>query len=126
VIKPPSKVGTFVGELVSTDDISRTFDDANRNFERTNEFNHIFLQVQQRYLNQMLQARGHMFLNDVYDHLGFERTRSGAILGWMYEGEGMGYIDIGLDSEENKPFIDDTRAEVLLTFNVDGVIFDKI
>lgn len=126
LVKQPSKVGLFVEQLVSTDDISRVFDESNINFERTNEFNRVFLQAHQNYFNQRLQARGHVFLNEVYDALGFERTRPGAIQGWMYEGEGMGYIDFGLSSEENKPFIDDVRAEALLTFNVDGVIFDKI
>lgn len=126
LIKHPNNVGSFIEKLVSTEDISRTFDDSNIHFERTNEFNQVFLLSQQNYFNHRLQAKDHVFLNEVYDALGFERTRPGAIHGWMYESEGMGYIDFGLASEENKPFIDDIRAEAVLTFNVDGVIFDKI
>lgn len=126
VVKASTNVGSFIEDLVSTADTSRVFDDSNFNFQKTNEMNHIFLQVQERYFNHRLQALGHLFLNEIYAALGFEHSRSGSILGWIYKSEGMGYVDFGLDSDQNKAFVEGSKAEAILTFNVDGIIFDKI
>jgi hypothetical protein len=127
VVKKESNVGTFIEDLVSKDDISRTFQESNANFDSMhNEFNRLFLECQARYMNHLLQSRGHVFLNEVYDALGFERTRQAAILGWIYKSEGMGYIDFGLHEDRNLGPTGELIEEPFLTFNVDGVIFDKI
>lgn len=111
-------------EIIVSDDsttYSRTFDESNINFESTFDFNRIFLECQQRYLNHLLQNRGHLFLNEVYDALGFQRTSDGAIVGWIYkeDDEEATYIDFGLDSETKE-------KTIILEFNVQGVIYDKI
>ena len=49
------------------------------------EYNRIYIMVQQNYANDLLQARGHLFLNEVYDWLDVGRTKAGAVVGWVKE-----------------------------------------
>lgn len=76
-------------------------------------------------LNQRLALKGHVFLNEVYDKLGIERTPEGQIVGWVYD-KGSGYIDFGLDSPESDTFMSGKERSVWLDFNVDGPILDLI
>ena len=105
---------------------ARFFDEYSSNWQKDPEMNRIFLQCQQNYANHMLKARGHVFLNDVYDSLGLERTQAGAVVGWIYDGDGDGYIDFGMFEVSNNRFINGLERSVLLDFNVDGVVYDKI
>ena len=89
----------------------------------------VFLIAQQKEANRRLAYRGHVFLNEVYDMLGHPRTSAGAIVGWLLNGEGDGYIDFGfLDgkNEQTRDFVNGIEEAILLDFNVDGVIYDKI
>jgi hypothetical protein len=94
------------------------------------EYNMIFLKAQQNYANDMLRARGHVFLNEVYDALGMERSGAGAVVGWIHGKGGDDYIDFGIfDDEKNdrvRDFVNGREAAILLDFNVDGSIYDKI
>lgn len=106
---------------------AQVFDRNNPNWKNDMEYNRIFIQCQQSYANHLLNARGHVFLNDVYDQLGLDRTRAGAIVGWVKDGDGDGYIDFGLfENIHNIDFLNEGADGVLLDFNVDGVVFDKI
>ena len=62
---------------------ARFFDEGNVNWEKIPEYSLIFLKAQQQYANDMLKARGHVFLNDIYDSLGMERSSAGAVVGWV-------------------------------------------
>ena|SRR5580765_6700287 len=106
---------------------SRVFDDNNDNFKNSAEMNRLFIQVQEAYANHMLNARGHVFLNDVYDQLGFDRTTPGSVVGWVRNGNGDGYINFGLYEAVNTYPVHafDLRA-IILDFNVDGVVYDLI
>ena len=106
------------------------FDQYNSNWNKADHsLNLYFLRMQQNWLNDRLKARGHVFLNEVYDMLGLPRTKAGAVVGWVYGG-GDDYIDFGLyrDGNEDKvyDFITGRESAILLDFNVDGVIYDKI
>ena len=123
-----------------TDDISdygRWFGEGySREYEKNNDaYNLAFLKGKETYFNQLLHARGHVFLNEVYDELGFERTSAGAVVGWLDEGKGDGFIDFGIVGNtyrENKDHGVNSDCRGLssegyfLDFNVDGVIWDKI
>lgn len=108
-----------------------SFDRTNRNWNDARpEYNLVFLRAQERYANHLLQTRGHVFLNDVYDGLGIDRTPAGAVVGWMRDGDD-GYIDFGLfdagspeESDYFHYYSGDT--EILLDFNVDGLIYRSI
>lgn len=105
---------------------ARFFEPNNPNWKNDMETNRVYIQCQQSYANHLLQSRGHVFLNDVYDQLGFDRTREGAIVGWVRDGDGDGYIDFDLFDIGNMDFINGNARGCLLDFNVDGVVFDKI
>ena len=62
----------------------------------------MFLRAQQNYWNQMLVARGHVFLNEVYDALGIERTQAGSIVGWVISENGDNFIDFRIFDGEKK------------------------
>lgn len=93
------------------------------------EYNRIFLHAQQNFANDMLRARGHIFLNEVYDSLGLERSKAGAVVGWVWDNGGDNRVDFGI-FEGSRPaireFVNGQEGAILLDFNVDGVIYDKI
>lgn len=106
----------------------RFFDENNPNWDPNPNFNMMFLRAQQNYMNDLLHARGHVFLNEVYDALGFPHTSEGAILGWI-EGVGDNCIDFGLmdpDKDSVKRFVNGKDNCIMLEFNHDGPIWDKI
>lgn len=102
---------------------AKFFDEYNVNWRPNADFNMIFLRQQQQYANDMLLARGHVLLNDVYDDLGLDRTSAGAVVGWAL-GHGDGYIDFGI--YDSVDFVNGREASILLDFNVDGVMYDLI
>lgn len=109
---------------------ARFFDQYNNYWSKDPEINKIFLRSQQNYLNDLLHARGHVFLNEAYDALGFDHSMAGSVVGWRIGGEGDNYIDFGIfrsDADYNiRDFVNGHEASVLLDFNVDGLIYDKI
>ena len=107
---------------------ARYFDEACTPWTKDPETNLFFLRQQQRYANEMLQARGHVFLNEVYDMLDIPRTKEGAVVGWV-KGNGDYRIDFGiydLRKEANRRFVNGDERVILLDFNVDGLIYDLI
>lgn len=109
------------------------FDETCRGWTKDAEYNKQFLDKMQCYWNEQLQMKGHVFLNDVLKSLGIDGTRSGQVVGWVYdkndEGEGANYIDFGIFNvhrEANRRFVNGYEKSVLLNFNVDGVIYDRI
>lgn len=109
---------------------AKFFDEACNDWKRNSEYNRAFLQSQQNYANQRLRTRGHLFLNEVYDSLGIERTKEGVIVGWVLDGNGDGFVDFGIFDDLTNPhvrdFVNGREYSILLDFNVDGVIYDKI
>lgn len=104
----------------------RIFDEVNPNWQPNAETNLLFIRAVQNYHNELLKARGHVFLNEVYRDLGFEHSSAGAVVGWVISDDGDNYIDFGIFKSTNEPFISGIEPSVWLDFNVDGVIFDKI
>lgn len=108
------------------------FDDSSPQWRNDNTLNEFFLKAQQSYANDMLQARGHIFLNEVYDMVGAPRTKEGAVVGWVkdHADGGDGFIDFDMFNpfnSDNRDFINRYKQDaLLLDFNVDGVIYDLI
>ena len=117
----------LVSDVSASDLYVYTFDQQNPQWRAESDmYNFYFLKSQQNYHNQILQTRGHVFLNEVLSALGFEHSQAGSIVGWIANSGGDNYIDFGIFDALDSPkkFID-TKA-IRLEFNVDGVIFDKI
>ena len=92
------------------------------------DYNLIFLNAQERYANQRLQARGHLYLNEVYEALGFEHSDEGAVVGWI-KGEGDDYVTFNIGDMENirkGALLDGTEGHIFLDFNVQGSILGKV
>ena len=106
------------------------FDEYNPNWGKDPEINKLFLRAQQNYLNDLLHARGHVFLNEAYTALGFDHTQAGSVVGWILNEGGDNYIDLGVfngeDDDRIRDFVNGREATILLDFNVDGLIWDKI
>lgn len=108
---------------------ARFFDEGNRNYQSAPGYNMMFLRSQQSYMNDMLHARGHVFLNDVYDAIGIDRTKAGCVVGWVISDIGDNWIDFGIfdgENERKRAFVNGYENSILLDFNVDGVVYDKI
>ena len=105
---------------------AKFFDEFSRHWNRDPELNRLYVQCQQNFANNLLNARGHVFLNEAYDMLGIDRSKAGAVVGWVKGGDGDNYIDFGIFEAFNSPFVNGFEQSILLDFNVDGVIYDKL
>ena len=111
---------------------AKFYEDGCKGWEKDPEYNLTFLRNQQAYANDLLQSRGYLFLNEVYDMLGIPKTRAGQIVGWVYNEQnpvGDNFVDFGiydLDKEANRDFVNGRERTILLDFNVDGPILDLI
>ena len=113
-------------------DYSRFYDDGCSGWSKDPDLNRMFLKAQQQYANDKLVAQGYLFLNDVYKMLGIPDSKAGQIVGWVYNPdrpEGDNYVDFGMTdvSKENvRDFVNGYEPTILLDFNVDGNIWDKM
>lgn len=111
---------------------ARFFDETCTCWDRNSEYNLTFLKMRQSEANDRLRLRGHLFLNEVYDMLGMQRTKAGNIVGWVYDPnnpdhKGDDYVDFGiydLYDANKRAFVNGYEKSILLDFNVDGNIWD--
>lgn len=105
-------------EIIPNDQPSqyaRVFDETNPNWFESTEENKFFLQTAQTMFTDILRSRGHLFLNEVYDYLGFESSEESDVIGWNRD-SGDGCVDFNID------FVNNYESPILLDFNVDGII----
>jgi len=110
---------------------ARFFDRTCGSWSKEPEYNLIFLKAQQNWANDLLHARGHVFLNDVYDMLGMERSTAGAVVGWLLTRDGStdNFVSFGVfegKTDKARDFVNGFEGSVLCDFNVDGIIYDKL
>lgn len=121
------KVKVAVPTGVGGSPYKKLFDESNANWNKENEYNFLFIQAQQNMANDLLTAKGYVFLNDVYEALGIPRTKAGQIVGWVADGKGDGFIDFGLrNTEDGLRFVAGEERSIWLDFNVDGNILNLI
>ena len=103
------------------------FDETNHNWSADEDLSALHLKCQQQYANDILQTRGHIFLNEVYKMLGFPHTPAGAITGWV-KGNGDNFVDFNIHDGlfEGEDANGRLVTKWALDFNVDGVMYDKI
>ena len=113
-------------------DYAKFFDDGCNGWTKNAEDNLLFLRKQERFANELLKARGYLFLNEVYEMLGIPMTKAGQCVGWIYDEKnpiGDNYVDFGIfnaNKEKNRDFVNGYERTILLDFNVDGNILDMI
>lgn len=83
------------------------------------------LQIQEKVLTDKLRRNGHLFLNEVYDAIGMDRTPVGARAGWII-GKGDDYVSFNLQDFNNRAFLCGWEPSVWLDFNCCGEIWDLI
>ncbi len=129
------KIVTVRDKMKTGSVYARLFDETNPNWSKERNYNQFFLASQQQYCNDKLRAQGHLFLNEVHDMLGLDRTREGAVVGWIWNPtcedppQGDGYVDFGIfsgDRESGMRFARGEEGSIWLDFNVDGVIYNLI
>ncbi len=114
-------------------EFSVIFDCGNEGWDKDPEISKFFLMQQQNYANDILKSRGYLFLNEVYEMLGFGRTKAGQVVGWIYDEKhpiGDNFVDFGMFDIAKNPraadFINGYERAIVLDFNVDGNILDMI
>lgn len=106
------------------------FDEHSRYWEKDANYNRMFVLSRQQWANDTLRANGHLFLNEVLEALGLDKTPEGQIVGWVYDTSsdpiGDNYVDFGIfecNRPATKDFMNGYERSVLLDFNVDGNIW---
>lgn len=108
---------------------SRFFDETSQYYRKDAEHNLVFLRQQQSWFNDKLRVNGHVFLNEVYEALGIPKSKLGAQFGWIFnEKDSDCYIDFGIynGGERSRAFVNGYERAILLDFNVQGPIMDKV
>lgn len=109
---------------------ARFFDKSSSSWSKEPEYNLLFLKCQQNYANDLLRSRGHVFLNEVYDMIGVPRSKAGSVVGWLLTSDGStdNFVNFGVfdDKERARDFVNGYEGSILLDFNVDGVMYDRI
>lgn len=126
------KETVYVGDKMIKHPYSVVFDETNPYYERGAGYNLIFVKNVQDAANRKLRKKGYLFLNDVYDMLGVPNTYIGQFAGWVWDPANPkidSYVDFGLYDEMNPQkvaFLQGDEYSVVLDFNVDGNIIDKV
>ena len=115
------------------------FDETVDTWQPDSQLNRNYLFLMERAANKRLRTQGHLFLNDVLASLGTHggvtmKTPEGQIVGWIYDPNDpshQSHVDFGItnyvrDNDALNAFIDGTERSVMLRFNCDGPIIDKI
>lgn len=110
---------------------ARLFDEhTSMSWNANPDYNLMFLRCQQNWANDRLRAKGHVFLNEVYDALGLDRSPEGQVVGWVWNGDGDNYIDFGIFDKDMQPehlaFFTGREKSIWIDFNVDGIVYNKI
>jgi len=110
----------------------RLWDDCNPESNGNSTYDLSFLLAKQAILNTILETEGFLFLNDVYQILGFPKTKFGQTHGWIYCKDGNNeygdnYVDFGIYTYPgNEGFLNGTEKGIWLHFNIDGYILNRI
>ena len=111
-------------------DYAKIFDESCIAWTKSAEYNLMFLKQQQAHANTLLKQNGYLFLNEVYEMLGFDKTKAGQVVGWVYDEKnpiGDNFVDFGIYNiynEKARDFVNGYERSIILDFNVDGNIWE--
>ena len=98
------------------------FDDNCKNWTKDQKYNVMFLKKIEQYCNELLRARGWLFLRDVYEYIGIPISKASCLVGWIYEEHnkiGDNFVKFIYDKN-------DSSSGIIIDFNVDGNIIDRL
>lgn len=101
-----------------------------RGWEPNDSYNELFLKAQQNAANHILFTNKILFLNDIYDMLGIDRSISGQAVGWILDedaAEGDGHVDLRFRKvyRESADAENGYESVWLIDPNVDGPILER-
>ena len=111
---------------------ARFFDESSIYWDKDATINLQRVYDEQAFANKKLKLRGYLFLNEVYERLGIPITEAGQNVGWIYDEKnplGDNYVDFGLFDQgrpANRRFVNGYEPVILLDFNVDGCITQRL
>lgn len=97
------------------------FDIKNPNFEPNSDHNLFFISRTENYFNDLLAARGYVFLNEVLSHLGIRPRMIGQLAGWRKDAGGLIHIKI-----TQTRYLGIDVQEYFLEIEHDGLIVDVL
>lgn len=103
------------------------FDEASRYWRKDAMMNLMFLKCVQSQLNNRLQSRGYVFLNELYRDLDIPETSYGQVVGWIKTEDS--FIDLGvydINDPAKRRFVNGDERNILINPNVQGIIYDLI
>lgn len=122
------EVLTYDGDKLSQ--YARIFDEVgSTQWTPSADHNRAFLLMEQNYFNERIRTRGYIFLNEVYERLGFRPTKAGSIVGWVYQNADYEGIDFGIitaHTQKAAEFLEGTEPSIILDFNVQGDILSLV
>lgn len=107
---------------------AKIFDESHPDWRKDAEQNLYYLKALQAQATDKLRSQGHLFLNEVYDMLGFKRTKAGSAVGWIYDPRhpvGDDFVDFGMYEVRRAKavdFVNGYERSFILDFNVVGDI----
>lgn len=107
---------------------ARYFDECSAWYSPISGANLMFLRRIEKQANDKLHLNGHLFLNEVYDMMDIPRSPEGQFVGWI-RGEGDGCVDFHIYDgarPSSREFVNGYEKAILLDFNVQGVIYDRL
>lgn len=121
------------------DPCSLIFDETVDTWQRDGLLNRNYLLLMESAANKRLRSQGHLFLNEALSMIGTHggqslRTPAGQVVGWIYDPNDTSlhnHVDFGItnyapNDEALKSFIRGEEPSVIMHFNCDGIIIDKI
>ena len=128
VKKTEEEVLTYDGAKLSQ--YARVFDEVgSTQWTPSADHNRAFLLMEQNYFNERIRTRGYIFLNEVYERLGFRPTKAGSVVGWVYQNADYEGIDFGIitaHTQKAAEFLEGTEPSIILDFNVQGDILSLV
>lgn len=122
------EVLTYEGDKLSQ--YARVFDEVgSTQWTPSADHNRAFLLMEQNYFNERIRTRGYIFLNEVYERLGFRPTKAGSVVGWVYQNSDYEGIDFGIftaHTQKAAEFLEGTEPSIILDFNVQGDILSLV
>lgn len=118
-----------VADPTVTNEYVKYFTRTNPYWDDTPDYVEMFLRAQQNYANDRLKIEKALTLNDVYDSLGFQKTKAGMVVGWVLD-ENNEDGDNFIEFHVRKVYIPNEYGEdelaYAIDFNVDGNIYNKM